>query len=60
MEIFSKEIEIITHITITEEEKNFLNKLYHAILDIRDENNEVVLEEVIEDLIKNKNYNICN
>ena len=58
MEIFSKEI--ITHITITEEEKIFLDKLYHIILDICDENNEVVLEEVIEDLIKNKSYNIYN
>ena len=58
MEIFSKEI--ITHITITEEEKIFLDKLYHTILDICDENNEVVLEEVIEDLIKNKSYNIYN
>ena len=52
---------IITHrITITEEERDFLDKVYHAILNISDDNNEVVLEEVIEDLIREGYCNIYN
>lgn len=58
MEVFSKKI--TTKITITEEERNFLNKLYQTILDVCDETfnteDEVFLNEVIEELIEKGSF----